>query len=187
LEDRSLIEKYTISFNYPGCHAGSDNFIADIEVDRDLTDLLPYLNASAENAKYLPKSNWILFTFRGYPQAEDGCWDVAVREKIISVKTFNDNNVAKKICGEVIHYLNDLTLKIGEIKPSYKEWNPPQAIEIYKNLPKTNCQQCGLATCLAFATKLVLEEMIPENCPDLSADPVNYQKIQNMLNHIQSG
>ncbi len=181
MEDTPLIENYTISYNYPACDAGSDLFIADIEVNRDLTELLPYLNATEENTKYLPKSNWLKFIFRGYPQHEDGSWDVAVRERKISVKIFDDNKVAKKICEELIHYLNDFELKKGEIKPSYKEWNPPQAIEIYKNLPKTNCQQCGLATCLAFATKLVLEEMIPENCPDLSANPVNYQKIQNML------
>ncbi len=31
---------------------------------------------------------------------------------------------------------------------------PLTALDIYKHLPKTNCGDCGVPTCLAFAMKL---------------------------------
>jgi hypothetical protein len=46
-------------------------------------------------------------------------------------------------------------------------------LDLYKNvLPKTNCGECGSATCLAFATKVVAEKHSIGNCPYLSKDIV---------------
>jgi len=41
-------------------------------------------------------------------------------------------------------------------------------IQIYKYLPKTNCQKCGYPTCLAFAMKVVQKAVDISSCPDLS-------------------
>ncbi|MBS1243452.1 MAG: dehydrogenase/acetyl-CoA synthase gamma subunit (corrinoid Fe-S protein), partial [Nitrospirae bacterium] len=30
--------------------------------------------------------------------------------------------------------------------------------ELYKHLPKTNCGDCGISTCLAFAAAIIKEE-----------------------------
>jgi len=38
-------------------------------------------------------------------------------------------------------------------------------LDIYKLLPKTNCRQCGLATCLAFAMQLAKKTLAIEKCP----------------------
>jgi hypothetical protein len=40
-------------------------------------------------------------------------------------------------------------------------------IEIYKILPKTNCGQCGISTCLAFAAVVVKREKHLDDCPHL--------------------
>jgi acetyl-CoA decarbonylase/synthase complex subunit gamma len=42
-------------------------------------------------------------------------------------------------------------------------------LDIYKLLPKTNCRQCGLATCLAFAMQLAKKALAIEKCPFISA------------------
>ncbi len=42
-------------------------------------------------------------------------------------------------------------------------------LDIYKLLPKTNCRQCGLATCLAFAMQLAKKTLPIEKCPFISA------------------
>ena len=39
------------------------------------------------------------------------------------------------------------------------------AVEVYKNLPKSNCGECGVATCLAFAMKLVQKQTSLDACP----------------------
>lgn len=41
------------------------------------------------------------------------------------------------------------------------------ALELYKKLPRTNCGACGVPTCLAFATKVVVEGEALETCPYL--------------------
>ena len=41
-------------------------------------------------------------------------------------------------------------------------------LEIYKNLPKTNCKDCGVPTCLAFAMKVASGQAALDTCPHVS-------------------
>ncbi len=43
-------------------------------------------------------------------------------------------------------------------------------LDIYKLLPKTNCRQCGFATCLAFAMQLAKKAVTIEKCPFISPE-----------------
>ena len=47
---------------------------------------------------------------------------------------------------------------------------PLTGIQIYKLLPKTNCKDCGLPTCLAFSMKLAAQQIELSACPHVSAD-----------------
>jgi ArsR family metal-binding transcriptional regulator len=49
-------------------------------------------------------------------------------------------------------------------KGGLKELSP---ITIYKNLPKTNCKECGQDNCMAFAAKLVNRELELDACKPL--------------------
>ncbi|KKK55811.1 hypothetical protein LCGC14_3070800, partial [marine sediment metagenome] len=41
-------------------------------------------------------------------------------------------------------------------------------MDIYKILPKTNCRDCGLRTCMSFASALLRGEKSLSDCPHLS-------------------
>ncbi len=41
-------------------------------------------------------------------------------------------------------------------------------LQIYKLLPQTNCKECGLQTCLAFAMKLAAKQAKLDDCPHVS-------------------
>ena len=43
-------------------------------------------------------------------------------------------------------------------------------IQIFKLLPKTNCGECGVPTCLAFAMNLASGKAELEKCPDVSEE-----------------
>ena len=43
-------------------------------------------------------------------------------------------------------------------------------MQIYKMLPKTNCKDCGLPTCMAFAMQVASKQRALTDCPHLSAD-----------------
>ncbi len=45
-------------------------------------------------------------------------------------------------------------------------------LEIYKQLPKENCKECGLTTCLAFAMKVAAGQTELTDCPRLAEDVV---------------
>ena len=69
-------------------------------------------------------------------------------------------------------------------------------IQIFKLLPKTNCKECGVPTCLAFAMNLASGKAELGSCPYVSdearaqhthelmarpADPIYYQTLQGWL------
>ena len=41
-------------------------------------------------------------------------------------------------------------------------------LEVFKLLPKTNCKECGMPTCLAFAMQLAQKRTKLDNCPHVS-------------------
>lgn len=41
-------------------------------------------------------------------------------------------------------------------------------LEIYKHLPKTNCKDCGVPTCLAFAMKMAAQQVSLDKCPHVT-------------------
>ena len=43
-------------------------------------------------------------------------------------------------------------------------------MEIYKNLPKTNCKDCGFPTCLAFAMQVAAKQKALTDCPKVSEE-----------------
>jgi len=45
-------------------------------------------------------------------------------------------------------------------------------LQVYKFLPKTNCGECGISTCLAFAAAVIKQEKRLADCPHLDSDTV---------------
>jgi acetyl-CoA decarbonylase/synthase complex subunit gamma len=41
-------------------------------------------------------------------------------------------------------------------------------MQIYKNLPKTNCKECGLPTCMAFAMQVAAKQRALTDCPHIT-------------------
>jgi len=58
-------------------------------------------------------------------------------------------------------------------------------MDVYKFLPKTNCKECGLPTCMAFALSLVKGEKKPEDCPPILDS--KYKQDLEKLNELFGG
>lgn len=63
--------------------------------------------------------------------------------------------------------MTDGTEPAEQRKKSIREISP---IDVYKLLPKTNCQECHESNCMAFATRLVNGELMLADCPPLFTD-----------------
>lgn len=53
------------------------------------------------------------------------------------------------------------------------------AMEIFKLLPRTNCRDCRVPTCLAFAAAVFKGEKKLEQCPHVGADVLNMFSVEN--------
>src|SRR3990170_5156678 len=69
---------------------------------------------------------------------------------------------------------------MSEKKAGIRELSP---IDVYKLLPKTNCKECGVENCMAFATKIVNREVTLEQCPPLlkKENDKAYKQLKDML------
>jgi len=45
-----------------------------------------------------------------------------------------------------------------------------KGLDIFKLTPKTNCKDCGSATCMAFSMKVAQGAVEPGKCPHLSEE-----------------
>jgi acetyl-CoA decarbonylase/synthase complex subunit gamma len=57
-----------------------------------------------------------------------------------------------------------MTKSAEKTKKGIREISP---IDVYKLLPRTNCGECGVPNCMAFATKVVNGEAVIDECPPL--------------------
>jgi len=69
---------------------------------------------------------------------------------------------------------------MSEKKGGIKELSP---IDVYKLLPKTNCKECGIENCMAFATKIVNREITIDECKPLlkKENEKAYKQLKEML------
>src|SRR3972149_2477736 len=69
---------------------------------------------------------------------------------------------------------------MSEKKAGIRELSP---IDVYKLLPKTNCKECGVENCMAFATKIVNREITIDECKPLlkKENKKTYKKLKDML------
>ena len=63
--------------------------------------------------------------------------------------------------------------------PCYEGLSRPQVIEILKLLPKTNCRECGVPTCMVFAAQMAEEIKGIKDCSQL--DDLSKKKLETYL------
>jgi len=130
--------------------------------NRDISELLPYLNAVIKGASYNKHAPTLTYA--------------KVRRLInlynikITIAKADDIIDAWKVLDEVKELINTTYRNRDTIKPNYEEKIKVTALQIYGWLPKTNCKACGEATCLAFAVKLLHGEQKLGNCKPLFTD-----------------
>jgi ArsR family metal-binding transcriptional regulator len=115
-------------------------------ISGDLGKALPYLNTEMIGGSFAPTGP--TFTFMDQQRM------VCLHPRRIAVAKADDVVDAWRVLEGVRNRVNGVWARRHAIVPSYERRERPPAIEIYKRLPRTNCGECGEATCLAFAGKL---------------------------------
>jgi len=170
-----LISDYDVELTEPPCIPGAPRWAAKARLHRDIGDVLPYLNARLQDCQYYHEARALIW--------RNGERRYAFRPFEITAAPVEDNEEAKKIISEVVDIVNKVWQEKDSIIPSFTEKEPLKVLDIYRLLPKTNCKQCGYATCMAFAAALRDGAITMECCSPLleSSNAENRKRLQRLL------
>ncbi|MFB3919489.1 MAG: (Fe-S)-binding protein [Candidatus Velamenicoccus archaeovorus] len=138
--------------------------------NRDISEILPYLNAVMKGASY--NKNAAILTFAKERRL------INLYNIKIAIAKADDIIDAWHVLDEVKLLINRTHENRAGIKPNYDEKVKVTALQIYGWLPKSNCKACGEATCLAFAVKLLQGEQKLSQClPLLSEEKFSENRV----------
>ncbi len=172
LNKEALLDKITLEPAY--CHIQKGCYIAKVSLGRDLSPFLGYLKPQVKALYYEPE-NILIYKWK----RNEKFFKISLQRDTLKFGLVSDKEEAKVVFSDIFDHLTELLTKIDEIEPDLNPLKRPNALEIYKHLPKTNCKACGEMTCLAFAAKISMAEAEPEDCPHL--DEKSLESLRSLL------
>jgi ArsR family metal-binding transcriptional regulator len=155
-----LISQFDLEVFTPPCNPGAERYAARARLTVDISEVLPYLNATLRGAIYHPSANALTWKKGGHNIAFHAY-------EIASSNTVEDRKGAEQEIKGLIDLVNRTWESRNEIIPDTIARQRPASMAIYKLLPKTNCKQCGESTCYSFALKLAALQKKLGDCPIL--------------------
>ena len=126
------------------------------DLNSDISELMPYLNRVIKGAIY--NNNNQTLTLR-----DSGKLITLFATKITATKLENEIE-AKNLLNSLVKLINETNQNRAQIEPDYSRGVILHPLQVYKLLPKMNCKQCGEPSCLAFSSKLVLDQTNIQYC-----------------------
>ena len=154
-----LIDQYDLEVFTPPCDPGTERYAARARLTVDISEVLPYLNATLHGAFYFPSAKALTW--------KNGGHNNAFHEFEIATSNIEDREGAEREIKALIDLVNQTWERRDEITPDYSTRQRPTPMAIYKLLPNTNCKQCGEPTCYSFALKLAASQKKLADCPQL--------------------
>ena len=170
-----LLKNYTKEIFRPKCNPSFQSLHCIAHLEQDVSEALPYLNASLGGFEYLKDPPAVTFRIHGKI--------ITVHHRQIAVNALKDEQEADKILEWLRGEINEAWEKRDEIEPRYEGAPKPKVLEILKLLPKTNCRECGQPTCMVFAVKIAEGAKRPEDCPPLKEE--ERLKLANYMGQFQ--
>jgi ArsR family metal-binding transcriptional regulator len=155
-----LIEKYDLEVFTPPCEPGAERYAAKARLIADISEVLPYLNATLRGAIYHPGANALTWKKGGH--------NIAFHSYEIATSNVEDRDGAEKELKGLIDLVNRTWERRTEITPDTTTRQRPTPMAIYKLLPNSNCKECGEPTCYSFALKLAAAQKKLAGCPSLT-------------------
>ena len=157
-----LLKSYSKRVFRAECNPQFESLHCIASLDQDVSEALPYLNAVLGGFEYLKDPPAVMFRSRGRL--------ITVHGREIAINALRDEEEADKILEWLKREINQAWEKRAEITPSTEGAPKPQLLEILKLLPRTNCRECGEATCMVFAARAAEGVKGAADCPPLPAD-----------------
>jgi ArsR family metal-binding transcriptional regulator len=154
-----LIEHYDLEVFTPPCDPSAERYSARAWLTVDISEIMPYLNATLRGVIYYPTANALTWKKGGH--------SIAFHAYEIVTSNVEDRDGAEKELKGLIDLVNRTWEKRADITPDTTTRQRPTSMAIFKLLPQTNCKQCGESTCYNFSLKLAASQKRLADCPPL--------------------
>ncbi len=166
-----LVEDYEVEVASPECDLESPIYVAKVALSADISEAIPYVNATVEKGEFVPGLPALVF--------REGGRKYALRPREILISNITERSEALALARAMVGKINRIWDDRENIEPSYDSWEKPRVLDLLKLLPGTNCRECGVPTCMAFATRLSEGKAGVEECPHL-ARPENARRLMSL-------
>lgn len=157
-----LLKAYRKEVFRAKCNPSFQSVHCIAHLDEDVGEVIPYLNAELGGQRYTKEPPSVTFQVHGKL--------ITVHPREIAVNALKDEAEADKILEWLKQEINEVWANRESITPKYEGLKKPQVFEILKTLPKTNCRECGLPTCMVFAVQAAEGVKGPEDCPPMNEE-----------------
>jgi len=155
--ENMLIKEYQLRIVLSDCNPLSLKVNALVDLSEDISEVLPYLNTVFKGIQYNEAEKILVVKKGGHL--------ITFRPRQIALTKLEDEQEARAVMEEIEQILNETYERRGQIKPTYASRLIPRPLEVFKLLPGKNCRECGEPTCMAFALKMVNDEVEWKKCP----------------------
>jgi len=168
-----IAKDYDLQLEAPPCEPGAEYWNATAQFSEEISDVFPYLNAMQKDVIYSPAAKQMTWRFADHA--------VALKVNSITISNLPDRDTATIEMEKIVAELNRIWMDRENITPKHTQRRRLVAMEIYEQLPQTNCKECGQPTCFAFASKVTVGEAKAEDCRPLFGEQQYADKVQALL------
>jgi len=165
-----LLHNYTLRIVLSDCNPSSQKVNALADLSEDISEVLPYLNTVLKGLQYHPEDKFLTVKRKGHV--------ITFWPQQIAVTKLEDEKEAGEVIEELKEIVNETYANRDHIKPTYTSRSIPRPLDIFKLLPGKNCKECGEPTCLAFALKLINDEVEWKQCPLLLTEEFEANRLK---------
>jgi ArsR family metal-binding transcriptional regulator len=170
-----FLRAYTLRVVLSDCNPSSQKVNAIADLSEDISEVLPYLNTFLKGLQYHPEDKFLTVKRKGHL--------ITFWPRQIAVTKLEDEKEATAVMEELKQIVNETFANKDHIEPTFTSRPIPRPLDIFKRLPGKNCKECGEPTCMAFALKLVNDEVVLNQCPLLleKESEANRLKLKELL------
>jgi ArsR family metal-binding transcriptional regulator len=167
-----LLRSYRKRIFRAECNPSFESLHCIAHLDQDVSEALPYLNASLGGFTYIKDPPSVTFRVHGKL--------ITVYGDRIAVNALKDEEEADKILNWLKGEINEAWEKRDQTQPSSESAPQPQMIEILKLLPRQRgCRACNQPSCMVFANLVAEGAKGPEDCLPMAEEA--RQKLREYL------
>jgi ArsR family metal-binding transcriptional regulator len=157
-----LLTGYTKTFFLSACMPSATSLHCTADLNEDVSAVLPFINATLGGYAFAKDPPSVSFRMHGKL--------LTVHARQIWVNALKDEEEGENILQWMMKEINEAWKNRETIEPQYEDRPKPTMVEILKLLPKTNCKECGLPTCMVFATRAMDGLKDADSCPPLTGE-----------------